>query len=155
MSRTLKLLLLTTGGIAAALWTLFALGAWWLLQAGAGALEGGSPAAVMQAVAAWAERPWVRYWLDADEAAVLLDTVDWLLGLGGGPTAWLGTALVVVGVALIMAWAGGLVLALLAACVAVALLRRLTRWWRGGARWPWQAREQSGLLANAHSVDAA
>ncbi|MBE2243518.1 MAG: hypothetical protein IAE86_12230 [Burkholderiaceae bacterium] len=156
MSRTLKVLLLAAGGVAVALWTLAALGAGWLLQAGAGALDGGSSAAAMQAVTAWTERPWVRHWLDPDEAAVLLDAVDWLLGLGGGPQAWLGTALLVLGTALVMVWAGGLVLALLAAVLVLALLRRLAAWWRGGARWPWRSREaQAGPLAGASPGGAA
>ncbi|HRH89070.1 MAG TPA: hypothetical protein PLO41_19655 [Rubrivivax sp.] len=156
MSRTLKVLLLAAGGVAVALWTLAALGAGWLLQAAAGALDGGSSAAAMQAVTVWTERPWVRHWLDPDEAAVLLDAVDWLLGLGGGPHAWLGTALVVLGAALVMVWAGGLVLALLAALLAVALLRRLAAWLRDGVRWPWVSREpHAAPLAKATPPDAA
>ena len=147
MRPALRLTLTAAAAVAAALWTLAALGVWWLLQATAGALEGGSPAAAMQAVTAWTERPWVQHWLDAGEAEALRDGVDWLLGLGGGPVVWLGSVLAFLGAVLVIAWAGGIVLAVLAGWAAIALLRRLAGWWRSGAGWPWPARPQPAAPA--------
>ena len=51
MSRTLRRTLVAGAVVAALLWTLFAVGGWWLLQTFAGLLEGGSTATAMQAVA--------------------------------------------------------------------------------------------------------
>ncbi len=147
MSRTLRQTLMAAAVVAAALWTLAAFGAWWLLQAAAGALEAGSTATAMQAVTDWTERPWVRHWLDPDEALALRDGVDWLLGLGGGPAVWLGTALALLTAAVVMFWAGGLVLALLAAWAVFALWRRLAGWWRDSARRPWAAGGQRPATA--------
>lgn len=128
--RGLRLTLAAGGALALALWTLAAVAAWWLLQAAAGALDAGSTAAAMQAVTAWTERPWVRHWLDPEEAAALRDGLDWLMSLGGGPASWLGTAMVVLAAALLIGWAGGVVLALLAVWATVALLRRAGAWWQ-------------------------
>lgn len=140
MKRALRLTLAAGAAAAVAMWTLAAVAVWWLLQAAAGALEGGSPAAAMQAVTAWTERPWVQHWLDRHEAEALLDGVDWLLGLGGGPVVWLGTVLAFLGAALVIAWGGGIVLAVLAGWAVIALLRRLGNWWRDRAAWPWAPR---------------
>ena len=137
MSRALNLTLAAGAACALTLWTLAALGAWWLLQAAAGALDGASPATALQTLGAWADRPWVRHWLDPQETAALLDGADWLLGLAGGPSAWLATVLAWFGAALVVAWAGGLVLAALTAWATHALVRRLGLAWREGVRWPW------------------
>lgn len=138
MSRALRFTMVAGGLLAAALWTLTALAFWWLLQAAAGALDAGSSAAAMQVLTDWTTRPWVQRWLDVDEAAALRDAADWLLGLGGGPAAWLGTAMALLAAALLVGWAGGLVLAALAAWAAVALLRQAHACWQGrraGLRW--------------------
>ncbi len=140
MSRALRLTLAAGAACAVALWTLAALAAWWLLQAAAGALDGTSPAAALQTIGAWTDRPWVRHWLDPQDAAALRDGADWLLGLAGGPATWLGTVLVWLGAALLAAWAGGLVLATLAAWALRALVRRLVLAWREGVLWPWTSR---------------
>lgn len=137
MSRSMNRLLLAGAVVGTALWTLTAVGAWWLLQAAAGSLEGGSTAATMQAVTAWSERPWVRHWLDPQDVEMLRDGIDWLVHLGGGPGQWVGTALTWLAAALVMVWAGGLVLALVVAGLAFALMRRTGSWWRHGARGPW------------------
>lgn len=146
--RGLRLALAAGGALAVALWTLAALAAWWLLQAAAGALDAGSTAAAMQAVTAWTERPWVRHWLDPDEAAALRDGIDWLMHLGGGPAAWLGTAMALLAAALLIGWAGGLVLAALAVWATLALLRRGGAWWREARGKPWRDR---GLAPGASS----
>ncbi len=140
MSRALKQTLAAGAVLAVSAWTLAAVGAWWLLQATAGALEGGSTATAMQAVTAWTDRPWVRHWLDPQETEALRDGIDWLFGLGGGPLAWAGTALTLLTIALVVFWAGGLVLAVLAVWASVALLRRSATWWRQGAPGPWTSR---------------
>lgn len=136
MSRGLRITLAAGAGLAVALWTLAALAAWWLVQAAAGALDAGSAAAAMQAVDGWTARPWVQHWLDPDEAAALRDGIDWLLGLGGGPAAWLGTATALLAAALLIGWAGGLVLAALVAWALLSLLRRAaTAWPQGRSAW--------------------
>jgi hypothetical protein len=136
MKRALRIASATGAVVLVGLWTLVAVGAWWLLQAGASALDGQSAAATMQAVTAWTERPWVRQWLDPDEAAALLDGIDWLLGLGGGPSAWLAWALTLVGAALILVWGGGLLIGVLGLMLAWFVARRVVAWWRAGPRWP-------------------
>ncbi|HEU4458568.1 MAG TPA: hypothetical protein VFR90_05550 [Methylibium sp.] len=148
MSRRMRLALGAGATVAAALWTLAAITAWWLLQAAGAALEGGSSAATVQAVTAWTERPWVQHWLDPDEAVALRDGIDWLLGLGGGPAVWLGSAMTLLGVALVLIWAGGLVLAALLAWGALALGRRLVEGWRSGVRWRWLPFERQDAHAS-------
>lgn len=69
----------------------------------------------------------MRHWLDPDEAAALRDGVDWLLGLGGGPAAWLGTALWLLAAVAVVVWASGLLLAALGGAGAVMLVRALAR----------------------------
>jgi len=140
MSRALKLSLAAGAACAVSLWTLAALGTWWLLQVAAGALDGASPTAALQTIGAWADRPWVRHWLDPQETAALLDGADWLLGSAGGPSSWLGTLMAWLGAALVVAWAGGLVLAALTAWATRALVVRLGLACREGVNWPWTSR---------------
>lgn len=150
MSRSLRYLLGAVAVGAVVLWTLAALVAWWVIQSAAGALDGATPAAAMQAAAAWAERPWVRAWLDPHEVQALLDGVAWLTGLGGGPAAWLSTALAVLAVVLVVSWAGGIVLALLAGIVTLLIARRASAWWGRGAPLPWRREERAPVPADAH-----
>jgi len=152
MSRALKLSLAAGAACAVALWTLAALGTWWLLQAAAGALDGASPTAALQTIGAWADRPWVRHWLDPQETAALLDGADWLLGLAGGPSPWLATVLAWLGAALVVAWAGGLMLAALTAWGTRALIRRLGLAWREGVLWPWTSRGPTADRLSANSA---
>lgn len=152
MTRALRLTLAAGAATIAALWTLAAVGAGWMLLAGASALEGGSSAATLQAVAAWTERPWVRHWLDPHEADAVRDGADWLLGLGGGPAAWLGSALTLLGAALVMVWAGGLVLGALVGLAAMMLVQRWVEWWRNGPRWPSAARQAPVVPAEGHPM---
>lgn len=135
MNRTLRNTLVCGAVLAASMWTLAAFGAWWLLQAAAGALDGGSTASVMQAFNVWTDRTWVRHWLDPQDIDALRDGLDWLLSLGGGPAAWLGTALTLLTVALVVFWAGGLVLAALGVLAVVVATRRIAAWQRQGAPW--------------------
>jgi len=152
MKRALRIASATGVVVLVGLWTLAALGAWWLLQAGASALEGQSAAATLQAVTAWTERPWVRQWLDPDEAAALLDGIDWLLGLGGGPGAWVAWALTLIGAAVILVWAGGLVIGVLGLMLAWFVLRRVVAWWRAGPRWPAAWGRRTLVAREAESV---
>lgn len=142
-----------TAGIAviAGLWTAAALGAWGLLQVGASALEAQSAAATVQAVAAWLERPWVRHWFDPQEADALRDGVDWLLGLGGGPAAWLGWVLALLGAALVLVWAGGLLLGAALLLAARLVARQALAWRRGGPRWPGASDRRRAAGAEAPS----
>lgn len=133
----------------AALWTLGALGLWWLLQAGATALASQPPELSLQALSAWTERPWVRYWLDPLAAEALLDAAHWLLGLGGGPAAWLGSALALLAFTLVLVWAGGLLLAAALAWATLALARAALRWWRSDRAWHWPGRQATGPAGEA------
>lgn len=137
MKPALRLAALACIVVLASLWTLTAVGAWWLLQAGAAALQAQPTADSLQAVMAWTERPWVRYWLEPHEAEALRDGLAWLLGLGGGPAVWLGSALTLLGVTLVLVWAGGLLFGALVLWAAWHLARRAFAWWRSGARAPW------------------
>lgn len=149
MSRTLRLAALAGLGVLASLWTLAAVGAWWLLQAGATALDVQPAAVTLQAVMSWTERPWVRYWLDPHEADALHDGVAWLLDVGGGPAVWLGSALTFLGVSLILLWAGGLLLGVAALLAACLVMRRALAWWRSGARGPWGLRQGAAAAGEA------
>lgn len=137
MKRTLRIVALTGMVVLAGLWTLTAAGAWWLLQAGASAVEVQPTAVSLQAAMAWMERPWVRYWLDPHEADALRDGIDWLLGICGGPATWLGSALTLLGVALALVWAGGLLLGALGLWAAWLVMRQASEWWRSRGRGPW------------------
>jgi hypothetical protein len=143
MKRALRVTLAAGTVVLAGLWTLAALGTWWLLQAAAAALEGQPTAVSLQAVTSWAERPWVRFWLDPHEANALRDGVDWLLGLGGGPSVWVGSALTLLGVALILVWAGGLLLGALGLLAAWLVTRKALAWWRSADRRPWALRQSA------------
>lgn len=145
MSPSLRRLAIAGAITAATLWTLAAFGTWWLLQAALGTLEQGSAASVNQAIAAWTDRPWVQHWLDPHDAAALRDGVEWLLGLGGGPAAWLGMALVVLSVVVVATWVGGLVLGALGVWIVAAALGRLAGWWSAGAAWPWSRQPPARL----------
>ena len=137
MKRAVRMAAVAGIVVLASLWTLTAAGAWWLLQAGAAALEAQPTAVSLQAVMAWTERPWVRLWLEPHEIDALRDGFTWVLGLGGGPAAWLGSALTLLGIALLLVWAGGLLLGL-ASLVAVWLVaRRALAWWLHRAHGPW------------------
>lgn len=136
MKRTMRITALTGMVILAGLWTLTAAGAGWLLQAGASALEAQPTAVSLQALMAWTERPWVRYWLDPHEADALRDGVDWLLGIGGGPAVWLGSALTLLGVALVLVWAGGLLLGAVGLWAAWLVMSQASAWWRSGTSAP-------------------
>ena len=136
MKPTLGFVLISGGVALAGLWTLGALGLWWLLHSGATALASQPPELSLQALSAWTERPWVRYWLDPLAAEALLDAGHWLLGLGGGPAAWLGSALALLAFVLLLVWAGGLLLAAAAAWAALALGRAALGWWRSDRIWP-------------------
>ena len=136
MSRALRATLIAGLVVVASLWTAAALGAWWLVQAGASALEGQQPAVILQAVTGWTERPWARYWLDPHEVDALRDALAWLLDLGGGPAVWLGSAGVALGVALVLVWAGGLLLGVVALLAVWLLAHRVLTWWRSAARRP-------------------
>lgn len=149
MNQPLRMAALAGTAVLAGLWTLAAAGAWWLLQAGGLALEAQPTAVSLQAVMAWTERPWVRYWLDPQEAAALRDGVDWLLGLGGGPQVWLGSALTVLGVALVLVWAGGLLLGAVGLWAGWLLARQASAWWRSGARGPWSVRQGAPAAGEA------
>ncbi|MCU0965311.1 MAG: hypothetical protein MUF08_09700 [Burkholderiaceae bacterium] len=141
MKQTLRIAALGGIVVLTSLWTLAAVGAWWLLQAGASALEAQPTAVSLQAVMAWTERPWVRYWLDPHEADAFRDVVTWLLSLGGGPAVWLGSALTLLGVALVLVWAGGLLLGAVGLWAAWLVMRQASAWWRSGARGPWAMRQ--------------
>jgi hypothetical protein len=152
MKHALRIALAAGTAVLAIMWTLAALGTWWLLQAGAFALEAQPTAVSLQAVMAWTERPWVRYWLDPHEAEALRDGVGWLLGLDGGPAAWLGSALTMLGAALLLVWAGGLLFGaagLLAAWV-------VTRWtlalWHSGSRRRWVSGQGTPTSGGAQSA---
>ena len=71
MNKTLRVAGIAGIVVLAGLWTLAAVGTWWLLQAGASALEAQPMAVSLQAVMAWTERPWVRYWLEPGAADAL------------------------------------------------------------------------------------
>jgi hypothetical protein len=134
MTRAVRVAAVTSVVVLAGLWTLAAAGAWWLLQAGVSSLEAQPTAASVQAVMAWTERPWVRYWLDPHEAAALRDGVDWLLGLGGSSSVGLGSALTLMGIVLALVWAGGLLLGAVGLWAAWVVTRRVSAWWRSEAR---------------------
>lgn len=151
MKRALSMVLVVGAGLLASLWTLAALGAWLLLQAGATALDAQPIAVTLQAVMAWTERPWVRYWLDRHEAEALLDGVGWLLGLGGGPAVWLGSALALLGVALVLVWAGGLLLGAVGLLVAGLITRRAIAWWQSGPGGRWAFRQRAPAAGHAVS----
>lgn len=136
MSRALRLSLWAAAVVAVAGWTLLVLAAGWLLQALGGALAAMSPAAALQTLDAWLQRPWAMHWLGPGDAAALRDGADWLLGLGGGPAAWAGPVTGFLVTALAVAWAGGLVLAAAAAWVARAAWRALREGWRQVPAWP-------------------
>ena len=82
MKRAVRMAASPASCVLAGLWTLTAVGAWWLLQAGASALEAQPMAVSLQAVMAWTERPWVRYWLEPGAADALRD------GVSPGCWAW-------------------------------------------------------------------
>ena len=149
MKQTLRLAVIASIVVLASLWTLAAVGTWWLLQAGASALEAQPAAVSLQAVMAWTERPWVRHWLDAHEIDALRDGVTWLLGLGGGPAVWMGSALALLGIALVLVWAGGLLLGMAALAATWFVASRAVAWWRSGARGPWAARPHTPAVADA------
>lgn len=140
MNRAIRIALGGSTAVLAVLWTFAAMSAWWLLQAGSLALEAQPIAVSLQAVMAWTERPWVRYWLDPQESEALRDAVSWLFGLGGGPEAWLGSALTLLGAALLLVWAGGLLLGTAGILVAWLVTRRALAWWRSGSRAQWEFR---------------
>lgn len=141
MKQTLRLVALGGIVVLASLWTLAAVGAWWLLQAAASALDTQPTAVSLQAVMAWTERPWVRYWLDPQEADAFRDGATWLLNLSGGPAIWLGSALTLLGVALVLVWAGGLLLSAVGLWAAWLITRQTSAWCRSGARGPWAMRQ--------------
>ena len=149
MTRTLRLAVIASIVVLAGLWTLAAVGAGWLLQAGASALEAQPADVSLQAVMAWTERPWVRHGLDPHEIDALRDGVTWLLGVGGGPAVWMGSALVLLGIALVLVWAGGLLLGLAALAATCFVASRAVAWWRSGARGPWSARPHTPAVAEA------
>jgi hypothetical protein len=140
MRPALRIALGTGALVATGLWTLLALGSWWLLQTGAAALEAQPAAASLQALTAWTERPWARLWLDPQEAEALRDGVHWLLGLGGGPAHWLSAALAWLGVALVLLWAGGLLLGALLLLGTWQLARWARARWQPAAGGPWAYR---------------
>lgn len=133
MRRALRAALIASTVVLASLWTLAAVGAWWLLQAGASAMDAQPAAVTLQAVDAWTERPWVRHWLDPDQAAALRDGVAWLLDLGGGPAAWLASAVALATVALILVWAGGLLLAAVGVLASWLAIRWVIGRWHSGS----------------------
>lgn len=137
MKRAVRMAAVAGIVVLASLWTLTAAGAWWLLQAGATALEAQPTSVSLQAVMAWTERPWVRHWLEPHEIDALRDGFDWLQGLGGGPGAWLGSALTLLGIALFLVWAGGLLLGVASLLAAWLVARRAFAWWQHRARGPW------------------
>jgi hypothetical protein len=152
MRLALRIALVGGGGMLVGLWTLAAVGAWWLLQAGAAAFEAHPTAISPQAVAAWTERPWVRYWLNPLEAEAVRDAVDWLLSMGGGPTVWLDSALMLLGATLIIVWAGGLLFGAAGLLAAWIVARWALAWWRSGPRMPWASRQNVPTAENVGST---
>jgi hypothetical protein len=135
--------------VLALLWTLAAVGTWWLLQAGAHTLEAQPAGVAQQAVIGWTERPWVRYWLAPDEVEALRDGLDWLFGLGGGPAAWLGSTLTLLGAALLLVWAGGLLLGAAGILIAWVVTRRALAWWGSRSRANWASRPDATSATEA------
>ncbi len=152
MKNGLRIALVAGTVVLAGLWTLAALGAWWLIQAGGTALEAQPVAVSVQAVMAWTERPWARYWLDPHEVDALRDGVSWILELGGGPTAWLGSTLTLLGVALVLVWAGGLLLGVIGLLVAWLVTRWALALWRSGAGRPWASRQEKLAATEVRSA---
>lgn len=124
----MKILLWTVALAGLALWTLAA----WALGAGLQGLvdlaDAGRAAALADTLAAWLERPWIAYWLDAGQVQALQAAIRDAATALAQPGSWARPLVTLLQVAIGIAWFIGVVLA---AATALALRWALRRWGPG------------------------